>query len=378
MRKDKFVYFYYIFALILYIISLPFLVFLIFKSKYRRSIPARFFLYKNPPFEKKLHWFHACSLGETRALKPFIEAFDEVNLSVITNTGYEEAKKYKNADVRFLPYEIFLPFWVKPCKSLVVMEAELWYMLFFTAKRRCNKTVLLNARISDRSYPKYLKFRWFYKRIFENIDYVLAQSEKDKKRLERLGAKNVIVVGNIKTAGNFNVTKKYKKRKKLLVIASTHPREEEMILNNIPLDYQIVVAPRHPERFEEVWNFLKNFASKKGLSVEKLSSADKELNGDIILDDRLGELINLYSIADAVILGGSFVDNVGGHNPIEAAFFNVPVISGKYFFNQRALYDEVENIKIADISELKKALKDLKPTYIKNRADLKKILEIIS
>jgi len=102
------------------------------------------------------------------------------------------------------------------------------------------------------------------------------------------------------------------------------------------------------------------------------------LNGDIILDDRLGELINLYSIADAVILGGSFVDNVGGHNPIEAAFFNVPVISGKYFFNQRALYDEVENIKIADISELKKALKDLKPTYIKNRADLKKILEIIS
>ena len=378
MRKDKFVYFYYIFALILYIISLPFLVFLIFKSKYRRSIPARFFLYKNPPFEKKLHWFHACSLGETRALKPFIEAFDEVNLSVITNTGYEEAKKYKNADVRFLPYEIFLPFWVKPCKSLVVMEAELWYMLFFTAKRRCNKTVLLNARISDRSYPKYLKFRWFYKRIFENIDCVLAQSEKDKKRLERLGAKNVVVVGNIKTAGNFNVTKKYEKRKKLLVIASTHPREEEMILNNIPLDYQIVVAPRHPERFEEVWNFLKDFASKNGLSVEKLSDADKELNGDIILDDRLGELINLYSIADAVILGGSFVDNVGGHNPIEAAFFNVPVISGKYFFNQRALYDEVENIKIADISELKKALKDLKPTYIKNRADLKKILEIIS
>jgi len=378
VRKDKFVYFYYIFALILYIISLPFLVFLIFKSKYRRSIPARFFLYKNPPFEKKLHWFHACSLGETRALKPFIEAFDEVNLSVITNTGYEEAKKYKNADVRFLPYEIFLPFWVKPCKSLVVMEAELWYMLFFTAKRRCNKTVLLNARISDRSYPKYLKFQWFYKRIFENIDCVLAQSEKDKKRLERLGAKNVIVVGNIKTAGNFNVTKKYEKRKKLLVIASTHPREEEMILNNIPLDYQIVVAPRHPERFEEVWNFLKDFASKNGLSVEKLSDADKELNGDIILDDRLGELINLYSIADAVILGGSFVDNVGGHNPIEAAFFNVPVISGKYFFNQRALYDEVENIKIADIGELKEALKDLKPTYIKNRADLKKILEIIS
>jgi len=179
--KNKFFFLlYYFLSLTLYFLFLPFLIILSFKKKYKKSIPARFFLYKNPPFKNYTYWFHSCSLGETKALKPLIEKFDRINLSVITNTGFEEAKKYKNADVRFLPYEIFLPFWIKPCKSLVVMEAELWYMLFFIAKKRCKKTVLLNARISDKSYPKYLKFKWFYKKIFENIDVVLAQSETDK------------------------------------------------------------------------------------------------------------------------------------------------------------------------------------------------------
>ncbi|WP_456489364.1 lipid IV(A) 3-deoxy-D-manno-octulosonic acid transferase [Caminibacter pacificus] len=371
---------YYIFALFIYLISLPFLIFLSFKQKYKKSIPARFFLYKNPPFSKKLHWFHACSLGETKALKPIIKNFEEINLSVITQTGFDEAERHKNAHVRFLPYEIFLPFWIRSCKSLVVMEAELWYMLFYVAKRRCEKTILLNARISDRSFPKYMKFRWFYKKIFENIDIVLAQSETDKKRLLKLGAKNVKVIGNIKTITDFKVTKNYKKRRKLLVIASTHENEEEIILKNIPLEYQIVVAPRHPERFKEVEKFLKDFAAKNSLSFSKLSQSqsDEELKADIILDDVLGELINLYAVSDVVILGGSFVENVGGHNPIEVAYFNKPLISGRHIFNQKALYKEVENIKIVDVKELKEALKDLKPTFIKNRADLKEILRVIS
>jgi len=372
------VYLYYLLSLIIYFVSLPFLIFLSFKKKYKKSIPARFFLYKNPPFNEKRVWFHSCSLGETRALKPIIEKFDKVNFSVITNTGYEEAKKYKNADVRFLPFEIFLPFWIKPCEKLIVMEAELWYMLFYIAKRRCNKTILLNARMSDKSFPKYLKFKWFYKKVFENIDLVLAQSEKDKKRFLELGAKRVEVVGNIKTAGEFKVTKEYKKQKKLITIASTHQNEEELILNNIDLRYQIVVAPRHPERFEEVENFLKEFAKKNNLSFKKLSEIDKNLDADIILLNRLGELINFYAISDVVILGGSFVDNIGGHNPIEIAYFNKPIISGKYFFNQHALYNEVEGIKICKPKEIKDALKNLNPTHIKNKVDIKKIISLIN
>ena len=329
---------YYIFALFLYLISIPFLIFLSFKKKYRHSIPARFFLIKNPPFDKKLHHFHSCSLGETKALKPIIEKFEEVNLTVITNTGYEEAKKYKNANVRFLPFEIFIPFWLKPCKSLVVVEAELWLMLFYIAKKRCKKTILINARISDKSYPKYMKFKWFYSHLFKYIDTIFAQSETDKKRLLNLGAKNVIVAGNIKSAVEYKVTKKYQKPKEKLIIAgSTHSGEEQIILDafkNSSLkthQSKLIIVPRHPERFEEVAKIIEIFAKKNNFSYGKIEEGFKN---DIILVDKMGELINLYSIADIVILGGSFVDNVGGHNPLEVAYFKKPLISGKYIFHR--------------------------------------------
>ena len=367
---------YCLLAFLLYLISFPFLLFLSFRKKYKKSIPARFFLYKNPPFKKKLHHFHSCSLGETRALKPIIEHFNEVNLSVITNTGFEEAKKYKNANVRFLPYEIFLPFWFRPCKSLVVMEAELWYCLFLMGKKRCQKTILLNARISEKSYPKYLKFKWFYKYIFKNIDVILAQSKEDKKRLLNLGAKNVKVVGNIKTYFKPKITREYIKKKPLIVVASTHKNEEEMILKELDFkNYQIVVVPRHPERFEEVYEIMKKFAD-----VQRLSECEEqkcELKKDLILCDKMGELINLYKIADIVILGGSFVDNIGGHNPIEAAYFNKPIISGKYYFNQKALYNEIENIEVCEVEQLEEKIKNIKNTKIKNKVDLREIIKEI-
>ena len=367
---------YCLLAFLIYLFSLPFLFFLSFKKKYKKSIPARFFLYNNPPFKEKLHYFHSCSLGETKALKPIIEKFDKVNMSVITNTGFEEAKKYKNANVRFLPYEIFLPFWFRPCKSLVVMEAELWYCLFLMGKKRCQKTILLNARISQKSYPKYLKFKWFYKYIFKNIDVVLAQSKEDKNRLVLLGAKNVKVVGNIKTYFNPVITKEYIKKKPLIVVASTHKNEEEAILKNLDIKkYQVVIVPRHPERFEEVYELMKKFANVQRLSECKNNKC--ELKSNLILCDKMGELINLYKVADIVILGGSFVDNVGGHNPIEAAYFNKPIISGKYFFNQKALYNEIEGIEICDIDEIKIKLSKAKPTKIKNVVDIKEILREI-
>jgi 3-deoxy-D-manno-octulosonic-acid transferase len=353
-------------------------VFLSFKSKYSKSLPARFFLYKNPPFKDKRIWFHACSLGETKALKPLVEKFENVNLSVITNTGFEEAKRYQNADVRFLPFEIFLPFWVRPCKTLVVMEAELWYMLFLCAKRKCAKTVLLNARISEKSYPKYLKFKYFYKKIFENIDIVLAQSEEDKKRLSELGAKHIEVTGNIKTYFNPETSVEFIKKKKLIVVASTHKNEEDSILKNIPLkEYQTVVVPRHPERFDEVYEIMKKYGNVARISEKCKDDKKCRLEDDLILADKMGELVNLYKAADIVILGGSFVDNVGGHNPVEAAYFNKPVISGKHIFNQKALYKEVEGIEICEIEEIAQKLNSAGKTKIKNSADIEKIIEFI-
>ena len=368
---------YYIITLLLYLISIPFLIILSLKSKYKTSIPARFFLIKNPPFKEPLNHFHSCSLGETKALKPIIEKFEKVNLSVITNTGYEEAKKYKNADVRFLPFEIFIPFWFKPCKSLVVVEAELWLMLFVIAKKRCKKTLLINARISDKSYPKYMKFKWFYSHLFKYIDTIFAQSEIDKTRLESLGAKNVIVAGNIKSVVDYKVTKNYPKPKeKLIVAGSTHEGEEEIILNSFlnTKNSKLIIAPRHPERFKDVENLIREFTQKHNLKFSKFD----DFSGDIILVDKLGELINLYAIADIVILGGSFIDNIGGHNPLEVAYFKKPLISGPYIFNQKSLFNMISNYYIIDKNQLNLYLdKNLDRSYIKNRGNIDIILKEI-
>jgi len=377
-----FAYIYTILLTIVYIFSIPFLLILSFKKKYKHSIPARFFLYKNPPFKKKLIHFHSCSLGETLSLEPIIKNFDEANLSVITQTGFEAAKRYKNCNVRFLPFEIFLWFWLTPQKALVVTEAELWYLLFYLSKKRGAYTFLINARISDKSYKNYKRFGWFYKKVFENIDFVFAQREIDKKRLKTLGAKNIEVVGNIKLANIPVVTKNYKKGKKFLIVAaSTHDPEEEIIatkwIETQKKESTLVIVPRHPERFEEVDELLSFIAKREKLTYHRFSQRE-DFDSDIVLVDKMGELINIYKICDLVILGGSFAD-VGGHNPLEPAFFNKPIISGKNIYNQKESYSYVENIILTDANNLGEILRngDFKPTKIIKEADIKKIVKAI-
>lgn len=369
---------YYVFAALLYVLALPFLLYLRFKPKYKHSIPARFFLKNNPKFLKDGIWFHACSLGEVRSLKPFLEQlapYATLHLSVITQTGYKEALTYPNVNIRYLPFEIFLPFWVERQKTLVVMEAELWPMLFIAAKCRNCKTILLNARISDRSYASYKRFAFVYRWIFKSIDVVFAQSNGDKERLESLGARNVLVEGNVKALQTFSVTRQYVKEssKRVIVLASTHEKEEELILSSITLKQhdQLIVVPRHPERFVLVDLFLREYAHKNKLTYAKASES-KALTYDVILCDCMGELINYYAIADIVFLGGSFVEGVGGHNPLEPAYFQTKIISGEHIFNQKVLYALVENIvtcKKEEIREVFNTSEAILPSVIVHRGD---------
>jgi 3-deoxy-D-manno-octulosonic-acid transferase len=180
---------YSVLATLLYLLALPVLMYLSSKPKYKHSIPARFFLKQNPPFAKEGIWFHACSLGEVRSLKPFLEALNAfpLRISTITQTGHKEALQFPTVDVRYLPFEIFLPFWMSKQRVLVVLEAELWPLLFVVAKAKGIKTILLNARISDKSYASYQRFAFFYRWIFAHIDVVFAQSERDQQRLHSLG-----------------------------------------------------------------------------------------------------------------------------------------------------------------------------------------------
>lgn len=377
--------FYYLLATLLYGLALPVLIYLRFKPKYNVSIPARFFLKDNAPFVKEGIWFHACSLGEVRSLKPFIESLRDVhvNISAITQTGFHEALQYQSADVRYLPFEIFLPFWITKQKTLVVLEAELWPMLFWVAKRRGMKTILLNARISDRSYQSYLRFALMYRWIFSSIDVVFAQSVLDKERLEKLGATNVRVGGNIKTFQRYEVTKVYEKldNKRVVLLASTHEKEEALILSRIELlpNDQLIIVPRHPERFDNVDLFLREYAKTKARSYERFSQKH-QFASDIVLCDKMGELINLYAMADIVILGGSFVQGVGGHNPLEPAFFKTKLISGEYTFNQNVLFALVENSLTCNENTLAEVFQNahtLLPSAIAHSGDITPLLKEI-
>lgn len=371
---------YYVLVLAAFALGALPLAILAFKKKYRVSIPARFFLFKNPKFDASHVHFHACSFGEVRSIAPLVSRFKDVAaVSVVTKTGFDEAKKI-TSNTRFLPFEIFLPFWLKPAKITVIFEAELWLGLVFWAKFKDSRVILINARISDRSYKSYLKFSFFYRYLFKFIDKIYAQSDLDKQRLQRLGAKNIVVSGNIKSAFLPSPSKIYDKPKeRVIVLASTHAGEEELILRelNLSANDKLILVPRHPERFCEAGEILVKFAVKNGLSFAKFSET-KNFDAQCVLVDTMGELVNIYKFSDVVVLGGSFVPNVGGHNPIEATQFENAVISGEFIFNQKALYGAVDGIKFAKVDEINSLLKqNLPKTKIIAKGDASEILKDI-
>ncbi|EIQ9564790.1 3-deoxy-D-manno-octulosonic acid transferase, partial [Campylobacter coli] len=163
------------------------------------------------------------------------------------------------------------------------------------------------------------------------------------------------IFSNIKSKLQIFPTQKYlKPKQKLIIFASTHKGEEELLLKHYKMDKQekLIIAPRHPERFLEVEQLLHD----KGLKFDKFSllqNEDKKFNQDILLLDCLGELVNFYAISDVVVLGGSFFEGIGGHNPIEVAHFNNVLISGIYIHNQKSLFQEVDNVYFCeDLKEL--------------------------
>lgn len=378
---------YFILSAALYVAALPLLIYLLFKDKYKESIPARFFLFKNPSFKENGGiWFHVCSLGEARALRPVLELLkgNDIKITTITHTGQAEAKRY-DAEVRYLPYEFLIPFWIKKHEFLVVLEAEFWYMLFAAARAKGTRVILLNARISQKSAKKYLQFAWFYKNILSNVEVIYAQSEADKNRFLALGARNIEVIGNIKLAGEIKTSKSYQKpRSGLIVAGSTHEGEELSVLKAFveyrkQSDAKLAVVPRHPERFDTVYALMQKYAKENSLTLQRFSEKT-EIEADMVLVDAMGELNNIYAISDIAILGGAFRDDVGGHNPLEPAHFGCKIITGKHFFHQKELFKYVHHVQYVESDEIHKALitcKELPPCIVEEKIDLKPVIDRI-
>ncbi len=382
--EKLFFFLYSVLSFFLYLLALPLLALFSFKTKYKDSLPARFFLRNNKPLKPDGIWFHSCSFGEAKAIRSLVESLpqESLRMSTTTHTGFKVIEEYTQ-ESRYLPFEPLLFRWLKPQKALVVMEAEFWYLLFTLAQRRGAKTLLINARMSDRSFPRYKKIGWLYREIFKHIDEVYAQTAKDKERLESLGAKNVVVTGNIKLAHLPAVTKEIQKPSSLVVCgASTHEGEEALIMDAFVAlkkehpEAVLLLVPRHPERFEKVAKMMEAYADRYQFTAQRYSQ-NEVLGSDMILVDVLGELVNLYAVSDIVILGGAF-EPIGGHNAAEAAQFGCKIISGEHYFNQKDIFDAIEGIAVVEASNLSRRLLQhglLKPTKIKSKSDITRITE---
>lgn len=308
----------------------------------------------------KLIWVHAASVGETTSVLPLIErltaAGHKVLLTTVTVTAAELAEKRlpDGARHQFMPFDApgplkrFLTHW-SPDLTLIV-ESEIWPCLFDELRSRKIPLVLLNARLSDKSFHTWSKVGPLARFVFSCPDRVLAQSSADAKRFSRLGSLAVDSPGNLKfdadappvNGETVALLEQQIAGRKLWLAALTHPGEEDAVLAaHIQLqqtfpDLLLVLVPRHPVRAGEVCGL----ATKCGLEViTRSSGALLSARCGVFLGDTLGEMGLFYSLAPVTFLGGSFGE-AGGHNPVEAALVGSALLTGPKVANARAVYKE--------------------------------------
>lgn len=333
--------------------------------------------------------FHAVSVGEVNAIEQLIiktrEKHPDINiiLTTTTKTGQDVANKKLSkyvTQITYFPYDFifsvksFLNTY-KPSK-VIIAETEIWPCFSSTAKKMGIKTYIINGRISPNSYIGYKKFSYFFKSILSNYEAILMQSESDANRIIDIGANpdKTKIMGNLKfdicptlTKLQINNLKKEMKLgdNRLLIAASTHNGEDEIILNVYKKlkgkfdDLKLLIAPRHPHRYSQVEDLIKSYNFKFGRRTDKDTFDDN----DIIMLDTMGELSNFYSIGYLAFIGGSF-SQTGGHNPLEANIWSKPVISGPAVFNFRDIYSIVVNENAAKIVNTQEELLEKLSEYL--------------
>ena len=345
------------FATIFFIIFYPFVAIArLHTGKDSGTRRIKLGLFKNPQLGEKVIMFHAVSVGEVLSLEKLIkkakETFSDykIVLTTGTKTGQELAKKkYTNITdyITYFPFDI--PFAVnkflnKITPSIVLIaETELWPEFAIQCKRKNIPLVIINGRISDKSYGSYKKLRLFFAPILRLYTKIFTQSNIDNARFISIATKpeNTEVMKNLK----FDIEKIYsdinleKGDNKVLIAGSTHSGENKIIisayskLKQSHSNLKLIIAPRHLERITEIERILKEY----NFNIGYRSKNDNFIDKDIIILDTLGELKKTYAICDIAFIGGSF-NNTGGHNPLEATIYNVPTITGPSIKNFRDIY----------------------------------------
>ncbi len=344
-------------------------------------------------------WVHAVSVGEVMAALPFLASLKKefpkmkIVLSTTTYTGQKIAsEKFQKADrIMYMPWDMALTIhrvvsMIRP-QIFITIETEIWPALFKRLKKSGSRVILLNGRISPGSFKGYRLIKPFMKNVLSYLDFIYMQGGTDAERITALGAdkRKVGVMGNFKF--DIELHKKASVnwmdgiKGQIFLAGSTHKGEDEIILDAYQetkksiADLKLVLAPRHPERFNEVGEILKkrnlNFLRRTEIRTQStlnppLTPLAKGGEGgleipDIILLDTIGELSQIYSRAAVSFIGGSLLP-FGGHNIVEPAYWGKPIIFGPHMDNfpiAEEFLKEGAAITVKDAGDISAALKDL-------------------
>ena len=321
-------------------------------------------------FQEKPIWIHAVSVGEVKVASLLVKEIKKrhpnikIFLTVSTLTGSRLFKKLYGNDLehQYLPYDlnIFIKRFlssIKP-KCLILIETEIWPNLINNCVKQNIPIALLNGRLSEKSLKKYQRFETFFKKIFSQLSLVISQSQKDSD--------NFVIAGVIPQKVFFDHSLKFsdlvssndskeinkaddKKEKKIIVCASTHPKEEIFLINAYKKlndsNFHLVLIPRHPHRSEEVQNILED----NKVTYVKFSNV-LDLSYEMTLVDKMGLVESFFKIADIAFMGGTLIPH-GGQNFLEAVKHGLPIYSGASTYNFSGIVEDLQRLKILNIIE---------------------------
>ncbi len=318
-------------------------------------------------------WIHAVSVGESIAATPLIKSIKQqfpdipIVVTTTTSTGGEQIAKLGDlVEHRYMPLDFgfaikrFIAA-IRPTQLLII-ETELWPNTLNCVNAAGVPIKIINARLSEKSCRNYAKALPLFRHISSNITQILCQSEKDAGRFAQLGVPEdkLFVTGSIKFDISISDIDKNNARelrdklgsqRPIWIAASTHKGEDEIVLSahKTLLESQpnalLILVPRHPERFDQVYTLSKNegFLTKRRTNTP---SSSELRDSQVYLADTMGEMLTLIGAADVCFMGGSLLgDKVGGHNVLEPLALNVPTITGNSYYNFQEIVDDLHEQK---------------------------------
>lgn len=327
---------------------------------YRQRTLERFGLFKPPEFDRRrpVIWLHAVSVGETVASAPLVKALQTAHpdwqwlITTTTPTGSDQVRRSFGDSVAhvYAPYDLpgFVRAFLRRCAPdlVIVMETELWPNLLHTCKQHTIPVVVANARLSEKSARGYGRLAALTRQMLNNVSVLACQQHADGERFAALGlARDKLhITGSIKfdiaiddatRRAAAALRARWQPERPLWIAASTHPGEDEQLLDAFARVRRqhprclLLLVPRHPERFQTVHDLA---VAQSWQVLTRSSGQAATETTDVIIGDSMGELMALYGCADIAFVGGSLVP-VGGHNLIEPAYWQLPLISGAQLFN---------------------------------------------